>query len=280
VPSPPAEPSIRAGALTSRTGYRALPVLLGLSAVLVAPATVAAQHVRGTVVAAESGQPIAQARVTIALEDESAPDVVGLTGRDGSFSFRAPGAGAIRLYVEQFGFRSWSSQVIEIGRDEEITISVELPIRAIELDEIEVEVTSRGDERGRSQFARRRAESDNSRVTFLDPVHIALANPRHPAELFRNVPGIILEYDDRMVPLIGRCLVVYLDHIRVPVMGVNVRLNVMAFGGVDRLSRIISQRDIRGIEIYPNYATIPRELRDGYRRTGCALVQIWTTIGW
>lgn len=266
----PLERPVRGGLLTL-----SLPLLL-------MPVTASAQEVRGTVVAAETGLPIEMARVSVSVESEDVPDVVGLTDADGTFRLSARKPGSIRIHAEQFGFESWSSEVIEVGPDETVTVEVALEPRAIEIDGVDVRVTSRGHEWGRSQFERRRAENDNARATFLDPVHIALTDARDPIDFFRQVRGIIVDHEDRMVPLIGRCLFVYLDHIRMPVMGVNARLDPMAFGGVDRLGRIVSQRDIRAIEIYPDRWAIPDEMREDYRSqgTGCAIVQVWTTIGW
>jgi hypothetical protein len=268
------------------TGARRGSFLLLWAALLpTVPHSLAAQHVRGTVVAAETGLPIGQARVTIAMEDESAPDVVGLSRSDGTFQLAARRSGEVRVHVEQFGYWSWSSEVIGIEGRGDVVVEVRLERRPFELDELEVTTTSRGDEFGRTQFERRRSENEDSRATFLDPIHIALANPRNPAELFRGVPGIILEHDDQMIPQIGRCILYYLDHIRLPVMAVRTSPRHLAFGGADRLSQIVSQREIRGIEVYPSIAAVPSELRDTYRggdvlASRCALVQIWTTIGW
>ncbi len=268
-----------------KLGARALSLILCLPAVLLTYGTASAQQVRGTVIAAETGLPVGQARVTIAMEDESAPDVVGLTRSDGSFRLQARRAGEIRIHVEQFGYQSWSSEVMDLVERGEVIVEVELERRAIELDELEVTVTSRGDEVGRRQFERRRAEYGDSRATFLDPVHIALADASNPAELFQRVPGVILEHDDQITPQVGRCILYYLDHIRLPVMAFRTSPRIMAFGGADRLSQIVSQREIRGIEIYPTIAAVPAELRSSYRggdvlSARCALVQIWSTIGW
>ena len=257
---------------------RSLVVMLAFVLLLV-PSSTSAQEVQGVVVSAGTGSPVGGARISISMESFEAPDLVDLTRLDGTFHFSLPRAGLVRIHVEQFGFHGWSSEVIEIESGELHTVEVELVPEAIEIEGIEAGVTARGDEWGRRQFERRRAEGD-SRATFLDPVHIALTDARHPIDFFRQAQGIIVEHDDRIRPLVGRCVLVYLDHIRLPIASFFTTPPLLAFGGVNDLGHIVSQRDIRAIEIYPHRATIPRELRNNYRRTSCALMQIWTSIGW
>lgn len=248
---------------------------------LLGPAAAAGQEVHGTVVAAGTGAPIGGARVTIASEATGVADIVEQTLPDGRFRIALREAGRIRVHVEQFGYRGWGSDVLEVGPGEAVTVAVELETRPIEIEGIDVGVTSRGDEWGRRQFERRRAANEDSRVTFLDPIHIALADARHPIDFLRGAQGMIVEHDDQLRALVGRCVYVFLDHIRPPVAVFNAnKPDIMAFGGINDLGRIVARRDIRAIEVYPSRAALPDELRDDYRRTRCALVQIWTSIGW
>lgn len=110
--------------------------LLGLSA-----APLPAQSVRGTVSDAETGEPVAGAFVSL----RSAPtgDRVdgALSSEGGHYALSAPGPGRYRIRVERIGYETWTSEPVEVSVGETLTRALEIGVRAVELEELQVSVT-------------------------------------------------------------------------------------------------------------------------------------------
>ena len=89
-----------------------------------------AQTVRGRVVDAETGQPIAGAVVALADAQGARADAV-LTRADGAYTVRAPAAGAYRVTAERVGYQSaWVEEALAPGQTLERELNL-MPSRLV-----------------------------------------------------------------------------------------------------------------------------------------------------
>lgn len=130
----PADP----GTLTRSLRSRAL--RLSLWAIFGLPQTaLEGQTVRGTVVSEGEEAPIEGAFVS--LVDSGGGVVDGLlTNAHGHFQLSAPSPGVYRVSVARIGFESWISEALELASNEVRPVRYAIPIQAVRLAEIDVEV--------------------------------------------------------------------------------------------------------------------------------------------
>ncbi len=103
------------------------------------PATTEAQTIRGTVVEAESGEPLSGVRVWL-LTDAGEELGLVMTEADGRFRHRPDDPGGYRLRATRIGYLSEASERVEVGEDEEVEVEVVLHPDPVRLPGIEVEV--------------------------------------------------------------------------------------------------------------------------------------------
>jgi hypothetical protein len=118
--------------------------ILSLSAIalLASASAVAGQAVQGTALDASSGRPIEGAFVSVI--DSSGQDVAStLSGPDGAFLIHVFVRGSYRLRVERIGFATWTSSPFDAGTGVEVARSLMIPVRPIDLSELQVSVESR-----------------------------------------------------------------------------------------------------------------------------------------
>lgn len=113
--------------MTQRTSSRTLAFLVLLLA-LGTPA-LRAQTVRGTLVDEGSGSPLAATLVV--LVDAAGKQVGGaLSGADGAFLLRAPGAGRYELRAERIGVRGAASRSLELAEGQTLELRLTTPAAA------------------------------------------------------------------------------------------------------------------------------------------------------
>jgi hypothetical protein len=113
-----------------------------LALVLMLPPAVApAQEVSGRVAEAQSGRPIAGARVTLVDSAAAAVDST-TTGSDGSYRVAAPGPGRFLVHVEVDGYLSYSDGV-RLGAGEVAEHRVEMPVISVAAAVVMQEVIDR-----------------------------------------------------------------------------------------------------------------------------------------
>ena len=103
----------------------------------VATATAQAQSVRGRVLDADTRQPIAGVQVSL----RNARSVVvaeGLTSSDGLFHLAARDAGTHRLEGTHIAYGPVRTEPIEIRRDEQVSVDLNMSMRAIVLEPVTV----------------------------------------------------------------------------------------------------------------------------------------------
>lgn len=118
-----------------------LAVLVCLGATVAGDA-VSAQTIAGTVVEAGTSQPLPGA--FIVLEDEAGKRQGGvLAGEAGRFVLRAPAPGQYRLIAQLIGYEDGVGPLLTVGAGESVQQRLEVPVRAIDLEGIRVEVERR-----------------------------------------------------------------------------------------------------------------------------------------
>lgn len=117
--------------MTKRTAA----ILLAL--VILAP-PLEGQVVRGTVVEAESRQPVGGALLQLLAAGDSIR-ASGLTGETGRFALPQVFPGSYRLRMLRIGYRSWTSEPFTLAAAQTIDDSVAVPAVPVVLDEIVVE---------------------------------------------------------------------------------------------------------------------------------------------
>ncbi|HEU4628447.1 MAG TPA: carboxypeptidase-like regulatory domain-containing protein [Gemmatimonadaceae bacterium] len=117
-------------------------VLAATGWLVLVPAALDAQVVRGRVVGAGAGQPARGAIVSLLTPDgrRVAP---ALVGEDGAYVVTAPAPGAYRVRVDLIGYRSWQSDSLALRLTDTLTVDVRLPLRRVELATVRVEGESR-----------------------------------------------------------------------------------------------------------------------------------------
>jgi hypothetical protein len=114
---------------------------------LVSASALAGQAVQGTVRDASSGLPIEGAFVSVV--DSNGQDITStLSGADGAFLLHVFVRGRYRLRVERIGFATWASSPFDAGTGVEVARSLMIPVRPIDLSELQVSVESRCARRG------------------------------------------------------------------------------------------------------------------------------------
>lgn len=123
--------------MRSVTLYASLLLIL-----LLAARHASAQVVTGRVVDAESGAPLDVAFVVLVGED-GGRDASALTDATGTFRLRASAPGRYRVRAERIGYAAAESETLEVTREAPVRVELSASPRAIDLEGIEVEGSSR-----------------------------------------------------------------------------------------------------------------------------------------
>ncbi len=97
------------------------------------------QTVRGTLVSEGEEAPIEGAFASLVDPEGGMVDGL-LTNAQGHFQLSAPSPGAYRVSVARIGFESWISEPLELETNEVRSVRYAIPIQAVRLAEIDVEV--------------------------------------------------------------------------------------------------------------------------------------------
>lgn len=125
---------------------RRMPSALTALVLALLPAGAGAQSVLGTVVEDGTLRPLAGAFVV--LEDGAgARAAAGLAAEDGRFVLRAPAPGEYRLVAQLIGYADATTGFFMLGEGETVRRSVEVSVRAVNLEGIRAEVGRRCHER-------------------------------------------------------------------------------------------------------------------------------------
>lgn len=223
------------------------PALLALFALTLAAAPAAAQIVRGTVVDAEAGTPIAHAEVVLIDEDGNAVQT-SLSDGVGAFMLQAPKAGRYTLNVRHIAFVAVSTPVVDVMDLQIVDVQIRMSTAAITLDPLVVvqrrsygvgqiaEFYERADRYGKGGFGRIYFHEDIQRYISL----------RH---LFMTLP-------------------------RQASCGMPILIDGLPIDDMRDLDAFANPKDVEGVEVYRSWAQVPPEYQHLANQCGIALV--WT----
>jgi hypothetical protein len=242
-------------------------ILAVLLLALAAAARADAQVLHGRVADAADGSPVAAAQI-LAL-DASGTVASTVSGRDGRYELALPSAGAFRLQVSRFGFRTGISPTVHVGEGERMGVDLSLRPEAVRLEGVEARSRATPDfrdHRARGFFDR----VDRGRGRYLTPERVEAMRAGTTSGMLWTVPGVsfssgMISSGLRLGITRARSCVpeVYLDGHR-----------INASPGW-RLDDWVAAREVWAIEVYMKASDIPPELpREGHGT--CGIVMIWT----
>ncbi|MBB4638443.1 carboxypeptidase-like regulatory domain-containing protein [Longimicrobium terrae] len=245
---------------------RALHALL-LSALL--PAAAAAQSVSGRVLDLATGQPVAQAAVSV-LDQAGRLRASGQTDGSGRFLLLLDSAATVQLRGERIGYRAAASDWLRVGPGSMLSADLRLPPSAVTLSG--VTITARQtppfkDRRARNFFIR----AGRGVGSFVLPEVIDARRPGPLSTILQSVPRMRFtraERADPGEPLLpgrggGTC---------VPTIYVNGAIKRVT--GDDRLNDLVDPNELWGVEVYEQSYEAPAELPA--QDPDCGVIVVWT----
>lgn len=245
----------------------------------IAPAS--AQTINGTLMEADSDQPISLG--LIIMMTESGDSITsGVTDGQGRFSISSEEPGSFVLLASAFGFKETAAGVFDLGVDASMEIEFRIAAAPMPIDGLLVSLQRPVLEHNlvRNGFVRRITRGLGH---FLTPVAIEESAARTAADLFRGIPGVFVTtpggglgaYRGNVVRMMAQgdyCApTIYLDGIRLSPGMTN----------DTSLENIVPLAQIDAVEVYRRPAEIPIE----YAMTGsgassgtgpCGVLVIWT----
>ncbi|MEM7414156.1 MAG: TonB-dependent receptor [Gemmatimonadota bacterium] len=255
-------------------------LLVAVVAFVLLPASAAGQTINGTLMEVESGTPISLGLVI--MMTESGDSVTsGVTNGQGRFSVDAPEAGSFYLIASAFGFKETAAGVFELGGGGEMDVEFRIAAAPMPIDGILVSLQRPALQHQlvKNGFVRRVTRGLGH---FITPVTIERTTARTAADLFRGIPGVLLQFPQgglnafegetlRMTGVGQYCTpTIYLDGAR---MAVDMTQNMP----IDLLAPLAM---IDAVEIYRRPSEVPIEY--GMTSSGdaaggpCGVVVIWT----
>ncbi len=188
------------------------------------------------------------------------PERVATTDTRGRFDLGEFSPGAVALRVRRVGFEQRVLN-IQVGAGDQASTTVEVALIPVvqELEEVYVGAATEGRMR---EFSRRR-EQRGPFARFLDAGEIRRLGPVNTSDLFRSVPGILIQSrggGGNTIRIRNCQPMVRIDGQRVP--------------GAE-LDEVAQPDDIAGIEFYPSAAGVPAQYVERTNRL-CGLILVWT----
>ena len=256
---------------------------LGAIALLAATTPLAAQTIRGRVVDAATGEPVAQAGVTV-LTPEQRTVARARTGADGTFTVQLRAPGTFRLRGERAGYQASNSQAVEVAVREVVEVSLRVSPQALQIEPLTVT--------GRIQPPRNSILAANG---FYDREAGGMGKfvrredlDRHPehnlVHTLARVPGVVLDVDRR-----GRQIVSFTRGRVVGTLkrGQQGRQDIcypqifldgtlVRYGPPNdvQLDDVITPSQIEAIELYRSSAELPAQY--GGNNSACGAILIWS----
>lgn len=253
----------------------ALCLIPGLSLLAITPGGVRAQLLRGKVLDAGSGEPVAAAEVWVRTP-AGAEVARALSRGDGWFSTSlesvAPPA-ILVLRVSRIGYDSTATTSVRLSKNEDLEVEIRVRPKAVNLPGIEVVAQPLTRYLAANGFYQRKKMGHGG---FLDESQIDAKHPVFSHDLLKGTSGIRLvptkwgDYE----PLITRggglariCLpTVWIDGMRVRGSGNDLTPFI-------ELDRLVRPEDIGGFEVYRGPAEMPPQYR---KDRACGVFVIWT----
>lgn len=218
--------------------------------------TVRAEPMVAGVVRDAGGVPVPDAEVGIVNGDRLLTFVN--TGPDGKFLLTGVTPGIVPLRVRRLGYAMQSFQV-DTRAPSTAALEIVLQTVASELEEVTIDANDQAKLR---EFYEHKSQR-SSFGRFLLQHEIRRLGPANPSDLFRNVPGVVLQTASstgNVLRIRGCQPMVWVDGQRVP--------------GAE-LDEVIHPSEIAAIEFYPSNAGIPAQYLERQNRL-CGSVLVWT----
>jgi hypothetical protein len=227
-----------------------------------APASVAAQRIRGTLYEQKVFKPVAGATVTLLTVEGGAragPGVV--TDSAGAFDLAAPTPGVYRLRVEVPGRAAARTVAAELGPGDELSLTVRLAPDALGPLPVVVDAFNRRTDGEAGGFYDRVRRDAIGR--FITRRQIDQARPHRVTDLLRGAAGIELRpvlggYTLRTTE--GCTPAVFLNGVHFPLLG-------------ETIDELIPAQELEGIEVYSRAIEVPVPF--WVRGTRCGAILLW-----
>ena len=277
-----------------RTVNSALTALL----LYAAPAATGAQVVFGRVIEAEGGLPVRHATLEL-LGDRDEVIARSIVDSLGVFRMRSWYAGKFRLRTVAIGYKTISSQVLELQSGDKLDLTVRMAANAVPLEPIVIKARARetlAEIALAGYYDRRDAGKRMGLGRFFDRGEISRRG-RKLTDVLRTIPGVrILHVQNCPVPLISmagnnatRLEEVQTDQlVRMPSLSdackpANVcRANLyidgvqMGFDETISIDQTVPIDWVEAVEVYRRAAEVPAEFLG---RATCGVVAVWTRRG-
>jgi Carboxypeptidase regulatory-like domain len=224
-----------------------------------------AQTLRGRVVDAATGEPVASASVR-ATEESGAASVGGRTDALGAFSIRISTPGTYRVTAERIGFSTFTSEPVVVAAGANVEVVLRLRSTTLALDSVGVrvrQVPPFRDPRARAFWDR----VDRGRGEYMTPERIARLPGARTSDFLRQMPQVHTGGFQGESLQLGtasrRCT---------PTIYVDGRKRPMYPG--ERVDDIVDRTKLWSIEVYPRAADAPPELEA--ETPACGVIVFWT----
>ena len=240
-------------------------------ALLSLPTHAVAQAIVGRVVDSESSTPVAGAELVL-LDSGDQPRLRGFSDSQGDFQIQTAGPGRFRLRVTSIGHVAFTSDVLDVGRGDILTVEIRLGVDAIPLDAITVVAPRSAEAAHLRDFNERRTNPGGSSGYFMTADDVERRPAATATRLLYEVPAVSIR------PIgdgggLDRSLIM-LRGIRGPCLA-----NVFVDGTRIRQSQdhsiddILDPSLIAGVEAYPRGLAAPVQYQVD---PDCGVVLYWT----
>ena len=204
----------------------------------------------------EGGTPISDVEVGIVSGDRLTVSVT--TGADGKFLLTGVARGMVPLRIRRLGY---AMQSFDVDTRVPSTAALDIVLRTVANELEEVTIAANEQVKLREFYEHKSQRSSFGR--FLLQHEIRKLGPANPSDLFRNVPGVVLQTASsagNVLRIRGCQPMVWVDGQRVP--------------GAE-LDEVIHPSEIAAIEFYPSNAGLPAQYLERGNRL-CGSVLVWT----
>lgn len=182
------------------------------------------------------------------------------TAADGKFLLAGVNQGMVPIRFRRLGY---AMKFLDVDARLPSSTRLEIILNAVasELEELTIAANEGGKLREFYEHKQQRASFGK----FLEQREIRRLGPTNPSDLFRSVPGIVIQTASggNTIRIRGCQPMVWLDGQRVP--------------GAE-LDEVIQASEIAAIEFYPSNAGVPAQYLERGNRL-CGLILVWTKTG-